>query len=166
MPPEQFGGKTTPASDLYSLGATLIYLATGRHPTDLPSKDGRILFEKQVGLSPVLKNWLCKLIKPSCDRRFCSATEALQAFKQPIILKKDAEIIEQPAHSKIKLQKTSSTIAVFIPPKDFTLGLTWLVTFAIAWNSFLVFWTGITVFVVPFPINIMFGLFSIPFWTA
>ncbi|MGB3534227.1 MAG: protein kinase [Microcoleaceae cyanobacterium] len=28
MPTEQFGGKTTPASDLYSLGATLIYLIT------------------------------------------------------------------------------------------------------------------------------------------
>ncbi|HBE34384.1 MAG TPA: serine/threonine protein kinase, partial [Cyanobacteria bacterium UBA11368] len=26
MPPEQFGGRAVPASDLYSLGATLIYL--------------------------------------------------------------------------------------------------------------------------------------------
>ncbi|MGL5059665.1 MAG: serine/threonine protein kinase [Microcoleus sp.] len=29
MPPEQFGGRTVLASDLYSLGATLIYLVTG-----------------------------------------------------------------------------------------------------------------------------------------
>ncbi|HEY9664171.1 MAG TPA: serine/threonine-protein kinase, partial [Allocoleopsis sp.] len=38
MPPEQFGGRTVPASDLYSLGATLIYLTTSTHPADLPQK--------------------------------------------------------------------------------------------------------------------------------
>jgi len=36
MPPEQFGGRAVPASDLYSLGATLIYLTTGKHPAELP----------------------------------------------------------------------------------------------------------------------------------
>lgn len=44
MPPEQFGGRTKPASDLYSLGGTLIYLATGNHPADLPQKEGKIQF--------------------------------------------------------------------------------------------------------------------------
>ncbi|MEO0684801.1 MAG: serine/threonine-protein kinase, partial [Cyanobacteria bacterium J06649_11] len=33
---EQFGDRTVPASDIYSLGATLIYLITGTHPADLP----------------------------------------------------------------------------------------------------------------------------------
>ena len=32
IPLEQFGGQTTTASDLYSLGMTLIYLITGVHP--------------------------------------------------------------------------------------------------------------------------------------
>ncbi|HIK30485.1 MAG TPA: serine/threonine protein kinase [Oscillatoriales cyanobacterium M4454_W2019_049] len=42
MPPEQFGGRAVPASDLYSLGATLMYLLTGRHPADLPQKNLQI----------------------------------------------------------------------------------------------------------------------------
>ena len=45
MPLEQFGDRSVPASDIYSLGATLIYLVAGSHPADLPLRDGRIQFE-------------------------------------------------------------------------------------------------------------------------
>ena len=54
MPPEQFGGQSIPASDLYAIGATLIYLATGQHPDQLPQQEMRILFEDRVNLSPHL----------------------------------------------------------------------------------------------------------------
>ena len=37
IPLEQFGGQTTVASDLYSLGMTLIYLITGVHPAEIDS---------------------------------------------------------------------------------------------------------------------------------
>ncbi len=46
MSPEHFGGKVVSKSDLYSLGATLIYLVTGMHPANLPQEDGQIQFEK------------------------------------------------------------------------------------------------------------------------
>lgn len=41
MPPEQFDEHTiiTPASDLYALGATIICLATGKQPSELPPRD-------------------------------------------------------------------------------------------------------------------------------
>src|SRR4028119_166136 len=83
MPQEQFGGRTVPASDLYSLGATLIALGTGTHPADLPQTDLRIQFEQVVNLSPALSSWLKRMIQPSLDRRLTSATEALQAIEQP-----------------------------------------------------------------------------------
>ena len=51
MPFEQFGDRCVPASDLYSLGATLIYLATGYPPDQLPQKEGRLLFKNKVNLS-------------------------------------------------------------------------------------------------------------------
>lgn len=38
MAPEQLYGKSSPATDIYSLGATLIALATGKEPEDLPRK--------------------------------------------------------------------------------------------------------------------------------
>ena len=165
MPPEQFGGRTTPASDLYSLGATLIYLATGRHPTELPSKDGKIVFEEAVSLSLSLTRWLQKMTEPSGDRRFKSATEALKALKQPNTLQ-NSDLVKQPAYSKIKLHKTPEEIDIDIPPQGFTPELIFLIGFAIAWNSFLILWTGGAVFMAPFPINLFFSLFSIPFWTV
>ena len=81
MPPEQFGGETTPASDLYALGATLIYLATGQHPDKLLQKQMRIQFEDRVNLSPNLIIWLKLLTEPNLDLRLQSASLALQALE-------------------------------------------------------------------------------------
>ncbi|MEO1672139.1 MAG: serine/threonine-protein kinase, partial [Cyanobacteria bacterium J06631_2] len=58
MPPEQFGGRVNPASDLCSLGATLVHLVTGEHPADLPENDLRIEFEEFCNLSPGFVDWL------------------------------------------------------------------------------------------------------------
>ena len=126
MPPEQFGGHTTPASDLYSLGATLIYLATGRHPTELPSKNGKIVFAESVQLSSSFICWLEQIVEPNSEKRFHSAIQALQTLQQPIVFDK-SEIVKQPAHSqKFKLafkfvelqqayrQSPQSTVRLFL----------------------------------------------------
>jgi eukaryotic-like serine/threonine-protein kinase len=87
MPPEQFGGRAVPASDLYSLGATLIALMTKCHPADLPQKDLQIQFEDieilQAKLDPDLMNWLKWLTEPSLDRRCSSAQAASEALEKP-----------------------------------------------------------------------------------
>jgi serine/threonine protein kinase len=58
MPPEQFSGRAFRASDLYSLGATLIYLVTGTHPADLLQEDLLLEFEPVTHLSPSFVQWL------------------------------------------------------------------------------------------------------------
>ncbi len=80
MPPEQFGGYASPAADLYSLGATLIALAAGIHPADLPQQDMAIAFKDHVDLSPSLVKWLGKMTETSLERRFSSAETALASL--------------------------------------------------------------------------------------
>ncbi|MDJ0616052.1 MAG: serine/threonine-protein kinase [Calothrix sp. MO_192.B10] len=164
MPPEQFGGRTVAASDLYSLGATLIYLLTGTHPADLPQKDLRIDFEPVTNISPGLRSWLKRLTEPSLDRRFSTAREALRALQQPQW--DDNLAVGQPTGSKIKLDKQEDSLEIIIPG----VGLNWsslsVGLFAIAWNSFITFWTIGVVFIAPFPLNLPFILFSLPFWGA
>jgi serine/threonine protein kinase len=81
MPPEQFGGRAYPTSDFYSLGATLIYLATGKHPADIPQgKDLRLNFEPLANLSLEMTGWIREMIHPLADERPDSARSAVQSL--------------------------------------------------------------------------------------
>lgn len=138
MPPEQFGGRTTPASDIYSLGTTLIYLVTGKHPTELQQKDFRIQFQKLVNLSPSLVDWLEWMTEPSLDERLSSATEALHALENPRIRNKHKLEIEKPLITDLILKKSSEFIEIIIQPKGLNFG-------TIAWISPIVplfLWSG------------------------
>ncbi len=85
MPPEQFGDRTVPASDLYSLGATLIYLITGCHPADLPQNNFRIQFDHLTTLSSGFIEWLNWLIEPTLEARLGFAHQALKALENSLI---------------------------------------------------------------------------------
>lgn len=106
MPPEQFGERTIPASDLYSLGATLINVLTGTHPADLPQKDGCIQFAQQVNISRSFALWLEQTIQPSLDKRFTSAQQALQVLKNPPLSTDDFQVVENLLVVKSYLLKT------------------------------------------------------------
>jgi serine/threonine protein kinase len=172
MPPEQFGGRTVAASDLYSLGATLIYLVTGTHPADLPQKDFRIQFEQVANLSPSFSNWLKWMIEPSLERRLSSATEAMSttgfayaALEKPQPTNLPTLVVGKPYGSKIQLTKNGDYLEIIVPPDGFDPSIVFTGLFAIVWNSFILFWT-IGALSAPFPVNIPFALFSLPFWGA
>jgi len=106
MPPEQFGGRAVTASDLYSLGATLIYLVTGTHPADLPQEDLRIQFEQpQLHLSSAFVDWLKWMTEPDVNSRLHSARQALKYLEQSYPRKKIEAVQSQQNKSKFKLYK-------------------------------------------------------------
>jgi serine/threonine protein kinase len=120
MPPEQFGGRTVPASDLYSLGATLIYLVTGKHPTELPQKDFRIQFQPAVNLEDTLVDWLEWMTESSLDKRLSSANEALKELENPQLKNKARLAVHKPPNSEAILNKNSERIEIVFPAKGLT----------------------------------------------
>ncbi|MEM6399248.1 MAG: serine/threonine-protein kinase [Cyanobacteria bacterium P01_D01_bin.116] len=119
-PIEQFGGRTVPASDLYALGATLIHLATGRIPADLPQTKMRIQFRDKVSLSDSFIDWIEKLTEPDIDDRFTTADEALKALNSPLILNTAANVSSYTTdvyplqNSRIKIDKSDDKLEVII----------------------------------------------------
>lgn len=91
MPPEeQFGRPLTEASDLYSLGATLICLLTGTRSVDigqLMDDNYRFDFKGKVPqLSPRFVQWLTKMVEPNLKNRYANAGSALEALKSiPVV---------------------------------------------------------------------------------
>ena len=80
IPPEQFGGKAVAASDLYSLGMTIIYLAKGIHPAELSQVNGQYKIEMPQ-LSKRFQKWLEKMININLDQRFSSAQVAQEFLR-------------------------------------------------------------------------------------
>ncbi|MGF1479210.1 MAG: ankyrin repeat domain-containing protein [Cyanophyceae cyanobacterium] len=77
MAPEQFRGQALPATDLYSLGATLLYLITHRSPAELPQDTLKLNFRHSVNISESFADWLERMVEPDLDERFASAEIAL-----------------------------------------------------------------------------------------
>ncbi|MEG3930459.1 serine/threonine-protein kinase [Microcoleus sp. T3_B1] len=144
MAPEQFGGRSVPASDLYGLGATLIYLVTGLHPTELSQQDLKILFADRVThLNPDLIDWLESMTEPSLDKRLSSAGEALRSLDEnPFVINKINKNLSamQPPSSELKLTKNSEFIEfVVIPPQGVGFGLIALLSAAVPTSLSLLF---------------------------
>ncbi|MEG4801972.1 serine/threonine-protein kinase [Microcoleus sp. ARI1-B5] len=116
MPPEQmFNRQLTVASDLYSLGATLICLLIGINSTEVGSlmdDTGRINFKHRLPqLTPEFLDWLQKMVEPNFKHRYPSADAALHALI-PL------EVVQQRNKSKLALISVgllTAIAAIFIP---------------------------------------------------
>lgn len=82
-PPEQMAMRPTYASDIYSLGATCIYLLTGRSPKDIGynSRTGALDWEPYVNLSNHLKKVLRKMLEMGVRDRYQSAQAVLEGLE-------------------------------------------------------------------------------------
>jgi serine/threonine protein kinase len=145
MPPEQFGGRAVATSDLYGVGTTLIYLASGQHPADLPQKNLRLCFENYVSFSPSFIDWLQWMTEPALDLRLESAERALRALEDGTLRNKKLPLTAKPADSKVILMKKSDALRIYIPPSGFSINLLFMIGFAVIWNGFLVNWYGMSI---------------------
>ncbi len=121
MPPEQFQGQAFCASDLYSLGATLLFLLTHRSPADLPQQRLKIDFRGSVQISQHFADWLEKMLEPAVEDRFQSVEEAIDGLrrKQSIRSSLSGSIIpqrQQTAGSRIILIKNNQGLIAKITP--------------------------------------------------
>ena len=88
--PEQFYGRAQPASDLYSLGATLIYIATGKSPSTWMRTDLEIQ-PRNIPLSRPFVEWISRLTQADPANRMTSASSALQELELIQLLGKPLE---------------------------------------------------------------------------
>lgn len=100
MAPEQFRGQAVPATDLYGLGATILFLLTHRSPADLPMERLKIDFRHHVQISDEFADWLEKMLEPDVEERFNSAIEALASLSD-----------EQAIAAKVSTPVSGKTIA-------------------------------------------------------
>jgi serine/threonine protein kinase len=119
MPPEQFGGRATASSDLYSLGATLIYLATGQHPAELEANSLQLEFGQWSTLSPQFNQWLRQMVQSTPAKRFTHVGDALQFLKHPS--SQDLALLMQPpVGSHIKIEHQDGQLWIQLPHAYFS----------------------------------------------
>eukprot|EP00873_Tetraselmis_striata_P000501 jgi/Tetstr1/420765/TSEL_011842.t1 len=183
MAPEQFRGAAQPASDLYALGGTLLFLLSGQPPSAFPQARLRIDFSQRVSAGPRLEELLNGLLDPLPEDRM-TAKEALAVLKgrrkpEPTIRFEAPaapgsrmpaqrlpanKLVRKPAGTRATVTRSAVTGAtvIEIPPAKFGMDTAGSGTFAVMWNLFVAYWTvgalagG----------GILFAAFSAPFWVA
>lgn len=141
MAPEHFQGKAVPATDLYSLGATLLFLLTHCSPTDLPQKRLKIDFRSVVHLEPAFADWLDQMLEPALEDRFVSAQDAMAGLTappqrvKPPAKPRSQTPRRQPMGSKITLKRTETQLIVDIPPTGLRVQTVGMGCFVVVWNG-------------------------------
>lgn len=81
-PPEQMALRPVYASDIYAVGATCLYLLTGKSPKAITvdADTGELLWEKLVKVSPQFAKVLKTMLEVSVRHRYKSAQEVMDAL--------------------------------------------------------------------------------------
>jgi eukaryotic-like serine/threonine-protein kinase len=116
MAPEQFRGQAVLSTDLYGLGATLLFLLTAQSPTDLPQRHLTIQFRDAISLPKHLAECLDRMIEPASDARFQSAQEALAVLQEKQPIPPRIVVYQRPKLTLIKLFRKDNRLIISIPP--------------------------------------------------
>ena len=174
MAPEQLRGRARVSSDLYGLGATMLYLATGRMPSQFPERRMKLDLSSVV-MKDTLKAAVAGLLETIPEDRL-DANKAIDILRSKTISLgrvggsrfgrtssiQQSNSIRKPVGTKVVVQQSEDSLTIYIPPASFDSNSISNSIFALVWNGFVGAWT-VSAFASG---GILFGLFSIPFWMA
>ncbi|HEY5923057.1 MAG TPA: serine/threonine-protein kinase [Kofleriaceae bacterium] len=107
MAPEQLHGQAVPATDIYALGATIVALAGGVEPEDVPRKGLKMDLDKHLpGLDPAFRHALIAMTDPDPDHRPQRAREVVALLAKAKPPKKSA-----PKESKALARRDTQAVA-------------------------------------------------------
>jgi serine/threonine protein kinase len=95
MAPEQFQGRAIPASDIYSLGATLLFLLSHQEPQEFNAEGLKLDIRSSLKVSNGLLAILEKMLEPNYENRYLHAQDlhddlkALEMGQVPAVLFQD-----------------------------------------------------------------------------
>ncbi len=84
MAPEQLDGRTTPASDIYGLGATVVNAMTGIDPADFQTAGMKLQFHEAIDASEELVGLLDRMLDPTLESRLQDTAAVLAAMQEPV----------------------------------------------------------------------------------
>lgn len=130
MPPEQFDGKALPATDIYSLGTTMIYALSQKEPHQIEKKALKLNFRPLVNISAQFAQILEKMIEPDWQERYQNASDLLVdliKLKSGVFKPEREPVVGSNTHTK------TLTIVMFLATA--IAGLFMAGTFAFTWVS-------------------------------
>jgi eukaryotic-like serine/threonine-protein kinase len=117
MAPEQFRGQAFLSTDLYGLATTLLFLLTRADPSKLPQKQLKINFKSTLKLPRKFADWLDRMLEPTVEQRFTTATEALAVLtglqKLPPLVANNRP--RKPHDSPIRLVADQTELKINLP---------------------------------------------------
>ncbi|MBW4599775.1 MAG: serine/threonine protein kinase [Calothrix sp. FI2-JRJ7] len=140
MAPEQFRASAVPATDLYGLGSTLLFLLTQKSPADLPQSQLKIDFRSHTNITNHFANWLDKMLEPVSSNRFPSTQEATAVLNGTSALKNYSTTKpRRPKNTSISIKNNENTLIIDIPAAvlkhKYRFGLLYSIIFGIIFVS-------------------------------
>jgi serine/threonine protein kinase len=158
MAPEQLHGQAVPATDIYALGATVVALAGGIEPEDVPRKGLAMDLARHLpSIDPGLRAALTAMTAPDPEQRPQNAREVLKLLARPKSTTKALAVRPTSAAARPRQRSLRKLFPNVSEPLGTALRLSVLAFGAAGWVGMVM---------IRLQVAIMAGIFSIIFFPA